>query len=370
MKKIISVIMCIVLTAGVFSGCSVAKTEEKYSGFMIDSFDTLISVISFQPSQEKFDELMEFAESEYKRLNNLYDIYNTYPDLNNAKTINDNAGIAPVKVSEDLFNLIKFSIDWYYKTDGKVNIAMGSVLKIWHDIREKAEAASISGEDLEQIITLPSMEELEAANEHCLIENIVLDEENMTVYITDPKTQIDLGAIAKGYATELICDKLSEKYDNFAISAGGNVKVHGAPKDERTRWAIGIQDPKVDENFKMSGGNIDLAYLAGDLSLVCSGGYQRFFVYDGERYHHLIDPETLYPANYYLGVTVLCEDSGMADALSTAIFMMESDEALEFINSIENTECILVLNDGTQLKTDGFDKYLESCGVTNTTPVE
>lgn len=361
MKKILSLFLCTILSLSMLTACKAQKTQEKFTGTIWDSFDTIISIVSFQDSQEDFDKFMDFANSEYARLDKLYDIYNNYPDLNNAKTINDNAGIQPVKVEEDLFNLIKFSVDTYSKTKGKVNIGMGSVLKIWHDVRENSE--------FEEPV-LPTMEELEKANQHTSIDNIVLDEENMTVYITDPKASIDLGSIAKGYATELIADKLAQMTDNFIISAGGNVKTHGAPKDGRTRWGVGIQNPAVNENFEMIGGNIDLAYVAQEKSVVCSGGYQRFFVVDGQRYHHLIDPVTLFPLNYYQGVAILCEDSGMADALSTAIFMMEADEAIEFINSIPDVECMLILQDGTQQLTKGFEPYLQSYGITSKTPLE
>ena len=140
--------------------------------------------------------------------------------------------------------------------------------------------------------------------------------------------------------------------------------------DDRTRWGIGVQNPNVDENYLMIGGNIDLAFLHGKQSLVCSGGYQRFFVYEGQRYHHLIDPETLFPANIYNGVSILCNDSGMADALSTAIFMMEPQEAMDFIDTIPDAECLLVEENGQSYMTDGFAGYLESCGITSRTPIE
>lgn len=361
MKNIFKSIIAVAFAACVILFFMFFSKYEKYNGTIWNSFDTIISVVSYHKTEKAHKDFMETLNSEYTRLNQLYDIYNSYPDINNAKTINDNAGIAPVKVDEDLFNLIEFSIDWYYKTDGKVNIAMGSVLKIWHDVRSYAETNTP---------VLPDMADLEEANKHTDIESIVLDRENMTVYISDPEASIDLGAVAKGYATELIADKLSEKYHSFAISAGGNVKAVGSPADGRTRWGIGIQNPAVDENYNMVGGNLDLAYVAGDVSVVCSGGYQRFFVLDGERYHHLIDPETLFPNNTYSGVTILCEDSGVADVLSTAVFMMEKDEALDFINTLENAECIMVMDDGTIHKTEGFNRYLESCGVTNQTPLK
>lgn len=361
-KRIISLALAVVLALSVFTGCEAKPKQTKFNGTIWDSFDTIISIVSYHETEAQFEDFMATARERYSHYHKLFDIYNNYPGMVNAKVINDNAGIQPVEVEKELFDLVKFSMEWYEKTDGKVNIAMGSVLRIWHDVRDYAEWNSPA--------ILPDMAKLEEANNHTSIENIVLDEKNMTVYITDPKASIDLGAIAKGYATELICDELGEKYSNFAISAGGNVKVNGHPQDGRKRWGIGIQNPVVDENYQMVGGNLDLAFLYGQQSLVCSGGYQRFFVHEGQRYHHLIDPETLFPKNTYDGVSILCEDSGVADALSTAVFMMEPQEALDFIDTIEDAECILVLEDGTTFMTEGFKAYLESCGVTSSTAAE
>lgn len=361
MKRIISLAMAAVLSLSIFTGCEAQPKYTKYNGSIWDSFDTIISTVSYHETQEEYDAFMDYTHDRYLYLHQLFDIYNDYPGINNAKTINDNAGIAPVKVEKELMDLIEFSIDWYYKTDGKVNVAMGSVLEIWHDVREYAETNPA---------VLPDMAELEAANQHTSIESIVLDKENMTVYITDPETSIDLGAVAKGYATEIICAELAKTYPSFAISAGGNVRVNGSPMDGRTRWGIGIQNPNVDENYQMIGGNIDIAFLYGNQSLVCSGGYQRFFVYEGERYHHLIDPQTLYPKNTYNGVSILCGDSGVADALSTAVFMLEPQDAIDFMNTIPGAEALVVLEDGSVQMTEGFKACLESCGVTSKTPIE
>ena len=108
-----------------------------------------------------------------------------------------------------------------------------------------------------------------------------------------------------------------------------------------------------------------MAYFNKDMSLVCSGGYQRFFVLDGRRYHHLIDPDTLFPEEYYQGVSIICEDSGMADALSTATFLMPADEAMALIESIPGAECILLLWDGSVIYSSGAGAFLGSFGVTN-----
>ena len=266
-----------------------------------------------------------------------------------------------MEVDKQIIALLLFSKEWEERSGGKMNIAMGSVLKVWHDVRDEYSAIGT--------VTLPEYSLLQERAQHTDIDRVVIDAENNTVFITDPQVQLDVGAVAKGYATELIGDELVEMgYDNFAISAGGNVKTYGAPKDDRKRWGIGVQNPAVDENYISLGGNMDMAYFNTEMSLVCSGGYQRFFVHEGRRYHHLIDPVTLYPEEVYRGVAVFCPDSGVADALSTTVFLMEPAAALELIESIPDTECILMEMDGTVHTSSGAGAYLASRGVTNQTP--
>ena len=359
MKKILSLVLACVLSLCTLTGCG--PQYEKFSDIIITPqyFNTVITVISYQKSQEDFDRMVDYLDSEMDRLNKLYDIYHTYPGINNIKTINDNAGVSPVQVDQDIIDLLLFSKEWHDKSGGKLNIAMGSVLKVWHDTREDYDYYGTA--------TVPEMSLLQEKAQHIDISCMEIDTENNTVYLTDPEMRLDVGAVAKGYATELICDALAEKYDNFCISAGGNVKTHGQPKDDRRRWGIGIENPMVDENWQMIGGNIDMAYYNTDMSLVCSGGYQRYMVIDGQRYHHLVDPLTLKPEEVYRGVAILCEDSGVADALSTTLFLMPPADAMAFIETVPDAECVLVEMDGTVHKSSGTDKYLGSRGITNQT---
>ena len=360
MKKIISFALACIMSVCMLTGCG--PKYEKFSEMIITPqyFNTVITMISYQESQEAFDEMVTLLDSEMDRLNKLYDIYNDYPGINNIKTINDNAGVAPVQVDQDIIDLLLFSKHWHEKSGGRLNVAMGSVLKVWHDKREEYD---FYGRD----VRLPKMSVLQEKAQHTDINCVEIDDENNTVFITDPLVRLDVGAVAKGFATEMICDKLAEKYDNFCISAGGNVKCHGRPKDDRQRWGIGIENPMVDENWRMIGGNIDMAYFNTDMSLVCSGGYQRFMIIDGKRYHHLVDPKTLFPEEVWRGVAILCEDSGMADALSTTLFLMSPDEAMAFIETVPDAECVLMEMDGTLHLSSGTDKYLGSRGITNQT---
>ncbi len=357
MKKIISMVLAVAMCLPMV-GCT---RYEKGSTMFMGVFDTVIQVISYQKNQAEFEEMAGYVETRYKELNNLYDIYNEYPGMNNICTINKNAGVQPVEVDSEIIDLLLFSKEWHEKSGGKMNVALGSVLKVWHDVRDEY--------DMTGTVTLPDRELLADRAQHTDINRIEIDAENNTVFITDPQVQLDVGAVAKGYATEVIADELVEMgYDNFAISAGGNVKTYGAPKDDRKRWGIGIQNPAVDENYKSVGGNMDMAYFNTEMSLVCSGGYQRYFVHEGRRYHHLIDPVTLYPEEVYQGVAILCEDSGVADALSTTVFLMEPAAAMELIENTDGAECVLVEIDGTVHISSGASAWLGSAGVTNQTP--
>ncbi len=336
------------------------EAREKHSTVIFDVFDTIISVVTYQDADD-FEKMKQTIEDEYIKYHQLYDVYNNYEDINNIKTINDNAGVAPVVVDEEIINLLEFSKEWYYKTDGKFDISMGNLLSVWSDVRSDAT----NGIEY----TLPNYDDLKLIADTANIEAIEIDRENSTVYINDANVQIDVGAVAKGYATEQIALLLEENYDNFAISAGGNVRIHGQPFDgERSRWAIGIDNPNVDENYFPKGGTVDTAFINGNMSVVCSGGYQRYFVHEGERYHHLIDLQTLYPANIYNGVAIIYPDSGVADVLSTAVFFMPPEEALEFISSIDGAAAQLITTNETVYASENINLYLQSAGITNTTP--
>lgn len=348
---------CLVLPG---SGSDVDSTEDDpndhkaYSVQYLGTFDTVITIIGHTKTEEEFDRLAEYAKGRFRELNDLYDIYNEYDGINNACTINENAGKSPVVIGDELMDLLEFAVEWYDKTNGKVNVAFGSVLKVWHDHRDAADPLSADNE-------IPSIAELEKAAEHVSIDILELDREKMTAYISDPMARIDLGAMAKGYATELICDELEKRgHDSFAISAGGNVKVVGKPlAKSRDEWIIGIQDP---EGQVSSGANEDVIdkVLVRDLSVVTSGWYQRFFISGGKIYHHIIDPQTLFPQDHYKAVTVVHPDSGVCDVLSTALMLMPWDEGSAFLAGITDADAYWILSDGSVKTTAGMDSILLS----------
>lgn len=326
------------------------KQEEKelsrYTATFLDVFDTRTDIVGYSADQEAFTEQVALLKEKLEYYHKLYDIYNDYEGVSNIKTINDNAGVAPVEVNEDIINLLLFSKEMYYETNGQMNIAMGSVLKIWHNYRD-------AGINNPMEAALPSMEELIAASAHCDIEQIVIDEAAMTVYLADADMSIDVGSIGKGYAVQRVAEYAKEiGMKSALLSVGGNVCAVGTKLDG-SDWRVGIQNPDTtsDEAYV---GKVDVA----DACVVTSGDYQRYYVVDGEKYCHIIDGDTLMPADYFSSVSIVTTDSGRADALSTSVFNMPFEEGLAFVNGLEGVEAMWILSDGSVVLSAGFESYL------------
>lgn len=319
---------------------------EQYKAIYIDSFDTVTQYIGYGESEEAFKADAEILNQELLEYHKLYNIYNSYEGLNNLRTINANAGKEPVKVDQRIIDLLKFSIDLYKKTDGEINIAMGSVLKIWHHYRTE-------GIDAPELAVLPAMEKLEEAAKHCNIEDIIIDEEASTVYLADPEMSLDVGSIGKGYAVQKVAEYAKELgYNNLVINCGGNAISIGT-KANGEDWIFGIQNPDLEaENTLLK------RVIITNNCLVTSGDYQRYYVVDGVEYCHIIDPDTLMPAEYFKSVSIITSHSGLADALSTALFNMPYEDGLALINSIDDAEAIWVFEDGSIHYSENFEDYI------------
>ena len=240
-------------------------------------------------------------------------------------------------------------------TGGKINIAMGSVLGIWHDHREAAEKNASEADN-----TLPTQEQLEAAAQHCDINDLVIDEEAKTVYLSDPEMSLDVGSVGKGYAVEMVCRAAEARgLTSALVSVGGNLRAIGT-KPDGSQWTGGVENPwNASEVYTSNNSIFGSPINMSDLALVTSGDYQRYFVVDGKRYHHIIDPDTLWPAAYYNGVTVLCPDSGMADCLTTALFCMPLEEGQKLVESLDGVEAMWCTPDQQATTSSGWDSHLK-----------
>ena len=339
MKRFFSLILAILL----LSGCSLTQSQPKqYNATFLELFDTVTAMTGLSDSQETFTTNAQAIRDALEVYHQLFDIYNDYDGINNLKTINDNAGIAPVKVDRKIIDLLLDCKAYYHLTGGLVDVTMGAVLQLWHEARS-------DGLDDPAHAYLPDQAALEEAATHRGWEYIVIDEDASTVYISDPDVSLDVGAIAKGWAAQRVSAIIPQ---GMMLSVGGNVCAPG-PKDEQgTRWVVGVQNP--------DGGNeyLHTIYLSSG-SVVTSGDYQRCYMVDGKIYHHIIDPATLYPSSHWRSVTIVCDDSGLADALSTALFLLPLEDGKALLERC-GANAMWVDLDGECYYTPGFEEIIRT----------
>ena len=340
MKRFLLILLALVLLCG----CTqTAQPEQKqYTATFLELFDTVTTVIGRADSEEAFQEAAYAIRDQLQHYHRLFDIYNDYEGIANIKTINDHAGKSPVTVDTAIIQLLLDCKTYYEITDGRVNVAMGSVLQLWHEARNDSLRDPLNA-------WIPDVQKLNAAAQHTAFDSIVIDEAASTVYITDPEVRLDVGAIAKGWATQRVANNAPS---GMLISVGGNVCATGPKLADGTPWVIGIQNPDDPEK------NLHTLYVAGG-SVVTSGDYQRYFLVNGEKYHHIIDPTAQMPATYWRCVSVICPDSGLADALSTGLFLMDLEQGKALAQKC-GAEVFWVDHNGNEFMTAGFESQLRN----------
>ena len=321
-----------------FSSCGEQAQSQRAT--FIDLFDTSSAIISDTADKTAFGDTANAIYDDLAEFSALYDIYNDSDSFISLKAVNEQAPFGPVKVDRRTIDLLLFSKEMYTLTGGVVNVAMGSVLSIWHEYREKGISDPENAE-------LPDYDELAEAAKHTDINDVIIDEAACTVYFADPLLRLDVGAIAKGYAAGMAArDAQDNGVSGYLMSLGGNVVPIGKRDASDTPWSVGIQSP------------YDTSALWGKVSVsglcvVTSGNYQRYYTVDGVNYCHIIDPETLMPASRYDSVTVLCSDSGLADALSTALFILPLEDGAALVKRC-GAEALWIAGGKELSRTDGF----------------
>ena len=284
-------LLAAVLCLSVLAGCAAKPQKEltRYSTIFYDVFDTVTQVIAYCESEEEFTKQMEALHADLISYNQLYDIYNDYDGVVNVKTINDNAGKAPVQVDDRILSMLELAQKMYDTTNGKLNVAMGSV--------------------------------------------------------------------GKGYAVEMVCQAAQARgLTSALVSVGGNLRAIGK-KPDGSQWTGGVENPWNASEVYTTDSLFGAAINMSDMALVTSGDYQRYFVVDGKRYHHLIDPDTLWPAAYFNSVTVLCPDSGMADCLTTGLFCMPLEEGQKLVESLDGVEAMWCTPDQQAVASSGWESH-------------
>ncbi len=235
--------------------------------------------------------------------------------------INNNAGILPVKVDKELFNLIKRSIGISKLTDGAFDITYASMDRIW-----KFDGSMKS---------FPEKEIIQKSVGKVGYKNIILNEKETSVFLKLKGMKIGFGAIGKGYAADKAKKLLINKGVNAGIiNASGDMNTWGKQPNGKD-WFVAITNPM---NKKNAFGLLPIKNGA----VVTSGNYEKFVTFDGKRYTHIIDPRTGYPSSGIISVTVFAPKAELADALATSVFVMGKEIGINRINQLPNVECIII----------------------------
>lgn len=309
-----------------FFGCDNTAEPSVRTEFLLD---TTCSIKVYEKISEKTFEQAFAAVSKVDQLMNVND------PGSEVYQINQNAGIKPVPVSSDTFFVIQKALEYSRISEGKFDITIGPLVQLWGINTDSEKVPSQS--EINEIMPLVNYK------------NVILNEAERTVFLKFKEMQIDLGGIAKGYAADKAVNILRDKGIKYVlIDFGGNIYAMGS-KPGGAAWNIAVQHPDASRNIYM--GILPIENSA----MVTSGIYERYFMEDGVRYHHILDPETGSPArNTLASVTIRGDTSLDADALSTAVFLMGLEEGFEFSQTHGDIDAIFITKKGSIFLTENI----------------
>lgn len=326
MKKYSKIIVTLLLVTVLIILLLVNLNEKKEYSKNLYYMDTYIYIKIYN---NKANDVLDNVEKIYKQYHELSDRYNHYDNLINVYDIKNNElETETLKLDSKLYELLEYAYNWQ-KEYSKFSIEIGNIIDVWKEYRDSGTG-------------IPAKDELESASNNT---PLVLLGDN-TILNNHPN--LDLGSIAKGYATEVVGDYLEGVgIKEYLINAGGNVKV--GKSYGKKNYKIGVQSPIENSDL--------LTIINGEnISVITSGGYERNYEYNGEVYHHIIDPNTLMPSNNMKSVTVITNDSALGDLLSTTLFLMSVEDGKELLKKYD-AEAIWYTNDNEIIKSEGFNNY-------------
>jgi thiamine biosynthesis lipoprotein len=310
-----------------FIVCTAQESYKRKLKLMGSRFD--ITVVANTTTEA--DTYIDIAVAEITRIEKLISSWNVNSQTSN---INKNAGIKPVKVAKELFNLIERAIQISKLTDGAFDISYASMDRIWKFDHSMTK--------------MPSEEIIKASVAKVGFQNIVLDKINSTVFLKLKGMKIGFGAIGKGYAADKAKALLISKGVKSGImNASGDMNTWGKQPDG-SEWKIAITNP-------MNKNKVFALFPINNGAVVTSGNYEKYVNFNGQRYSHIIDPRTGYPSTGIISVTVFAPKAELADALATSVFVMGKEAGLDRINQLPNIECIIIDDKGTITKSQNIE---------------
>lgn len=310
-------VIIIVLSIIALSAYNKKPLEIKYTRTLMG---TVVEITIVGKNETRLNAAAGTAFEEIKRLEGLMSHYKEESDVSR---INEAAGKEAVVISKETLNVIESSIETSQITNGAFDATMGVLGRVWHFTKDdKGELIPPSREEVKKLLPLIDYRQ------------IIIDKKNDTAKLARQGMRINLGGIAKGYIVGKAADVLKNHgIKKGIVHAGGDMVVFQEPDDEP--WLIGIQNPR--EKDKIIG-----TIKAQNTAVATSGDYERFFIKDGARYNHIMDPSTGFPANKCRGVTITAKDPTLADALSTAIFVMGPDDGMKLIEKLPDVEGLII----------------------------
>lgn len=321
-------LMLAVICSVLLTGCS--KSLQSQSASRTELVMSTVVTITLYGEQAQ-----EGVNAAFQKAKDLEKILSSQNEKSELHQVNQSAYDHEVEVSDTLFTVAQRSLQYCKETDGALDCTIGKINDLWAFGTGNAK--------------LPDEEEITPLLVDKGYEQVQLDEEKRTIRFLNPNIQLDFGATAKGFAADEIKNMLVEEYGITCgiINLGGNIITIGAKYDGQP-WGIGITDPNDTTRA------VSTEYLT-NATAVTSGNYERYFIEDGVRYHHILDPKTGYSANNGLiSTTIITENSMLADALSTATYVMGLEKAYAYIESLDDVEAIFITDDGTVVKTSGI----------------
>lgn len=269
-------------------------------------------------NEKEGNAFIDLAVTEISRIEKLISSWDSNSETS---LINDNAGVAPVKVNKELFDLIERSLAISNLTNGAFDISYASMDRIWKFDGSMTE--------------MPAEEEIIKSVVKVGYQKIILDSEEKTVFLKLKDMKIGFGAIGKGYAADKAKNLLIENGVKAGIiNASGDLNAWGKQSNGKD-WMVAITNPLNKEKA--------FSWLPiNDAAVVTSGNYEKFVKFNGIRYSHIIDPRTGYPSTGIISVTIFTSNAEFADAISTSIFVMGVETGLDFINQLQGVDCIIV----------------------------